>query len=145
MPQTREELLKKKKLYYQKNRESTLAKQKIWRENNKELKAKRDKLYYESNKEKWSGYDAVKSKNYNQSPEGKRRSIICDWKRRGVICSDYHLLYSNYLAETHCDFCRVKFGKYGDKTGTYKCLDHSHETGLFRNFLCHKCNIKRRE
>jgi len=53
------------------------------------------------------------------------------------------MLYNNYLSETHCDFCRIEFGKKGDGTGTFKCCDHDHETGLFRNFLCNLCNIKR--
>ena len=73
----------------------------------------------------------------------KKSKTINRWKQLGLICSDYDLLYSNYLSETHCDECRCRFGTFGDGTQTFKCMDHSHQTGLFRNFLCCKCNVKR--
>ena len=115
-----------KKEYYQKNKQRLSELMKINRQNNKEDYKERQKIY-------------------NKTPNGLKSYQISKWKSAGVICSDYDLLYSNYLAETYCDFCRVKFGKKGDGTGTFKCLDHSHKTGLFRNFLCCACNIRRGE
>ena len=30
----------------------------------------------------------------------------------------------------------LRFGKFGGGVGDWKCMDHCHETGAFRNFLC---------
>ena len=40
--------------------------------------------------------------------------------------------------------CNVKYGKYLDGSGTWKCMDHDHTPGLennFRNILCSRCNV----
>ena len=123
------------KQYRAKNKEHITEYKKQWRLNNKETISEYNKEYHENNKEK--------SKEYYKTPAGKKSSTINNWKQNGLICPDYDLLYSNYLAETHCDDCRCRFGKYGDGSGTHKCMDHDHQTGLFRNFICCKCNVKR--
>jgi len=97
------------------------------------------KQYQANNKDKIAKHH----KKYRNTPLGKKSKTISKWKERGLICSDYDLLYSNFLVETHCDECRCRFGEWGDGTGSFKCLDHDHQTGLFRNFLCCKCNVKR--
>jgi len=118
-----------------------------YRKNNKEKIAEKSKEYRLNHKEKAVEYrlnhkeEAVE---YNQTPNGKKSLMIGNWKRRGIKSDNYDMLYNNYLSETHCDFCRVKFGKRGDGTGTWKCCDHNHETGFFRNFLCNNCNLRRR-
>ena len=123
MPQTREELAAKKKIYYQENKQRFKSNSaKHYQENRDEI------LRYRRN-----------------HPNGIRTRVISDWKKIGLICEDYELLYSNYISETHCDFCRVKFGIKGDGSGIWKCMDHSHQTGLFRNFLCNPCNLRRGE
>jgi len=114
-------------------RERRRISQKTYREKHKEI-------IKEKFKEKKKEY----RKQYNQTPNAKKSCIVNSWKHRGLICDDYNLLYSNYLSETHCDECRCRFGVKGDGTGTFKSMDHSHETGLFRNFLCNRCNILRR-
>ena len=43
----------------------------------------------------------------------------------------------------NCEECGIPYGKYGDGSGTFKCLDHDHHTGKFRNFICHGCNLRR--
>ena len=123
MPQmSKEERREYNKKYREKNKERMKEYAKEYRENNKEKK----KEYEEKNKEK-----LVKHKK------------IHDWKKRGLICEDYDSLYSHYLIATHCDMCDIEFGETG-RLADGKCMDHDHDTGLFRNFLCRSCNIKRK-
>ena len=126
MPQTKEEKAARKKQYY---------------ENNKEVFAANHKKYYEKNKEKI----AERMKEWRQTPDGIKSNTLSDWKYLGLICEDIDSLYCHYLNATNCDECGVKFGKYGDGSGTFKTMDHSHATGKFRNFLCHRCNTRRGE
>ena len=127
---------------------------KQYRQDNKERIAKRDKKYYENNKEeiavrikKWKLENKDKiietNKEYRKTPAGKKPYTIYRWKTRGLICNDYDALYNQYIYVTNCDNCFVTFGKIGDQSGTHKCMDHCHETGAFRNFLCHRCNLRR--
>ena len=135
----KEKIAERKKKYYQANKEKEAERKKKYYQANKEKEAECNKKYREVNKEKISEY----IKKYRQTPNAKKSTIITKWKKRGIKTDNYDMLYNNYLSETHCDLCSVKFGKYGDGTGTFKCCDHNHETGMFRNFLCCKCNIKR--
>ena len=98
------------------------------------------KKYYEKNKE----HIREKQKEYRQTSNGKESKTITDWKRQGLVSTDYNLLYDNYLKSTNCEECDIEYGKFGDGSGTFKCMDHNHETGLFRNYLCCMCNFKRR-
>ena len=111
--------------YYKKNKEKILERVKIYSDNNKERRAERMKEYY-------------------QTPNRKKISLITCWKKRGLVSTDYNLLYDNYLASTNCEECGIEYGKFGDGTATHRCMDHCHETGLFRNYLCNICNLKRR-
>ncbi len=78
----------------------------------------------------------ISNKKYRQTPKGKKRRRIGHWKIRGVIHIDWDNLYELYLKTNKCDKCKCEF------IGTNrKCLDHDHTTGLFRNILCHRCNI----
>ena len=119
-----------------------------WRLKNKEKQIIYYKEYYEKNKEKYKERNKEKkneeTKKYRQTPNGKKKRKIYRWKSNGLVSTDYNLLYENYLKSINCEECGVEYGKYGDGTGTYKCMDHNHETGLFRNYLCNTCNIRRR-
>ena len=135
----KDKIIETNKKYYENNKDKIIETNKKYRDNNKEAIALRMKTYQQNNKE----VCAKINKKYHQTPGGKKSLTISKWKLRGLICEDYDLLYSNYLSETHCDECRCRFGVLGDKSGTYKCMDHCHETGAFRNFLCCACNVKR--
>ena len=95
------------------------------------------KKYYEKHKEE--------IKKYNKTPKGKKSNTITNWKYRGLICEDYDSLYCHYINSENCEECNVIFGVKGDGTGTFKCMDHDHQTGQFRAFLCSKCNVARGE
>ena len=136
----RERKNKSERERYQRNREREREKHKEYYKKNKKEIYERQKKYIQENKEKIK----EKHKKYYQTPNGKKSITICCWKRRGVVSTDYNLLYDNYLASTNCEECGIEYGERGDTTGTWKCMDHCHETGLFRNFICCGCNLKRR-
>ena len=66
----------------------------------------------------------------------KRSKIIYMWKKQGLVHNDYKGLYERYVNNNNCDNCGVKYNSRRDR-----CLDHDHKTGLFRMFLCQKCNV----
>jgi hypothetical protein len=101
---------------------------KKYRENNKEKISEKDKKYYQKNKEK--------IKEHNQTPARIKSDTLSHWKRNGLIHPDMGELYDKkYLPATHCEVCRKEF-----KDSFDRCMDHCHETGLFRQILCRSCN-----
>ena len=122
----------------------------VFTEETKKLIRQRERalLYYQKNKEKlrqqnkkYIQENREKIKLYNE--KNKERIAIDRWKRYGLVSTDYNLLYDNYLKSTNCEECGIEYGKRCDGSGTFKCMDHNHETGLFRNFICCGCNRKR--
>ena len=61
--------------------------------------------------------------------------IIYNWKRSGLIYDNYDDLYDVYINTMECQHCKKEFTK-----NNWRCMDHNHETGLFRKIVCHKCN-----
>tara|TARA_R110001592_G_scaffold26902_1_gene100239 strand:+ start:193 stop:642 length:450 start_codon:yes stop_codon:yes gene_type:complete len=127
---------------------------KKWRDKNKETQKEYNTNYHQQNKEaikkyrkEWYHQNKEKQlqrlKEYYETENGNRLMHISRWKRTGVVSTDYNLLYDNYLKSTKCEECGIEYGNRGDGTGTFKCLDHNHETGLFRNYICCVCNRKR--
>jgi hypothetical protein len=103
----------------------------------KQEKREHDKEYYKNNRERI----IEKQKEYEQSVNGIKLRIIGVWKRSGLVCDDYNELYDKYIIAENCEECNVKFE---ERNGMNKrCMDHDHTTGLFRNFLCRSCNLKR--
>tara|TARA_R110002153_G_scaffold178417_1_gene331590 strand:- start:35 stop:553 length:519 start_codon:yes stop_codon:yes gene_type:complete len=69
--------------------------------------------------------------------ESKRSkyNTIYHWKYRGVKYNDFDELYYIYIRTLKCFHCNKDF-----KNSTDRCLDHDHETGLFRAIVCKSCN-----
>ena len=78
---------------------------------------------------------------YRKTDEYKKSYRISNWKKSGVKCDDFNGLYDKYISVWNCEECNVelKEGNYKNK----KCLDHDHETGVFRNIICNSCNVNR--
>lgn len=99
-------------------------------------------IYYNKNKEKileqtrkYHQDNPDKYKNWSKTPNGIKSRVIRQWKFSGLINDDYKTLYNNYLACTACQVCKEDF-----KSDFDRCMDHDHDTGLFRQFLCRSCN-----
>ncbi len=121
------------------------------REKNKEKIKISQKNYSDSHKEERKARDIKNREHitevhrqYIQTDLGKKLNRIGNWKANGVINDDFDTLYEVFIKCEFCEKCGVKLveGRYGDNR---KCLDHSHNTGLFRNILCMSCNRKRME
>ena len=65
-----------------------------------------------------------------------KSTMIYNWKKSGLIYDDYDELYEVYINTMECQHCQIEFTK-----NNWRCLDHNHETGLFRKIVCHRCNV----
>ena len=131
------------KKWYEKNKEKRKEYNKQYREDNKEKIKQHKKEFRKNNKEKINEYQKQYRKD---NPEIFKKFDFMKTYKMLVDC-DLEILYKNYLAETHCDFCCMPFTEWNDhkyKNKYVKCLDHDHTTNKFRNFLCVSCNFKRR-
>ena len=132
---TPEEQKEKQRLYNLKNKEKT----KDWRIKNKDKRKEYNKQWYLKNKDKRKEYN----KKQYQTPEGKKSQRISHWRQRGVMCDDWDALYQKYLDTHLCELCSCPLTEDTISTSTTRCLDHCHDSGLFRNVLCWGCNVRR--
>ncbi len=112
-------------------------------DNKKKLKEndrKRSKKYREENKKKIQ----LDKKKWGLTSNGKKSRKISDWKRNGLISDDYDFIYNKYINTSNCDNCNCVLTIDRYITSTTKCMDHEHNSGLFRNILCNACNVKRK-
>ena len=107
----------------------TLEKRREWYNRTKEARREQKRAWDANNKEK------KKESNKKSYIKNKRKRLISTWKQRGLIHDDYDKLYDEYDKAWFCGICLTDF-----KNSFDKCMDHDHETGLFREFLCRSCN-----
>ena len=119
--------------YHEKNKEGLTAYNKAYREKNKEKELARHREYREQNKERLMAY--------NQTPARKKSQTKAKWKSRGLNMENFEYIYQRYLDTSICDNCEIELDQCNRSR---KCMDHSHDTGDFRNILCHCCNTRRR-
>tara|TARA_R110000823_G_C15706839_1_gene477084 strand:- start:123 stop:539 length:417 start_codon:yes stop_codon:yes gene_type:complete len=115
------------------NRDATLIKERISREKRKDIIKEQKRIWNEKNKDRLILL--------RQTPEYKRRNRIKRWERQGVICDDFDSLHDYYENCKNCELCNVELTIDRWNTSTTRCLDHDHHTGLFRNVVCHSCNV----
>ncbi len=124
--------------YYEnnKNKEKLLERNRLWKENNKEKISEQQRKYRKDNKEKLR----EANKNYSKTDDGIKSHRISKWKQRGLV-DNFDKVYERWEYTLFCDLCRCDLDQCNKSK---KCMDHDHASGLFRNILCHVCNIKRR-
>tara|TARA_R110000782_G_scaffold268584_1_gene365199 strand:+ start:59 stop:526 length:468 start_codon:yes stop_codon:yes gene_type:complete len=137
----KERLAEMNKQNYQKNKEERKEKQRLYYLENKDKIGEYQKEYNAKNKEKVATRTKAYQKEYYQTPAGKKSYRISNWKKRGVISDDFDELYEKYLTTHFCELCNCSLTEDTIATSTTRCLDHCHDTGLFRNVLCMNCNL----
>ena len=111
----------------------------LYRLKNKEKIKEQNRLHYQENK----GTILETQKLYHKTPNGKKVNTISSWKKNGLISNDYEAIYERYLNSKNCEECGCEYSIIGDGVGRWRCMDHDHITGLFRNVLCNTCNVRR--
>jgi len=87
-------------------------------------------------------YRKAYKKKYIKTPNGIKNRIVCHWRDSGLKDNDIDALYEKYLNTTNCELCNVKLCT-GIKGSNFKCMDHDHTTGHFRNVVCNSCNVRK--
>jgi hypothetical protein len=120
-------------------------------EEQKQKKLEQDrKNYQDNNKERLEYHKEKRSteehkaymKEFRASEAGIKSARITKMKQMGIISDDYEAIYIKWKNTTHCEECNIELVN-DNKGANRKCTDHDHETGAFRNIICHKCNMRR--
>ena len=139
------------KKYREEHREELNEYNREYHKNNKEKLNKQCREYHFKNREEalkkrreWYLKNKEKIKEFRQSPEGKKQQRINNWKKQGILCYDFNLLYDLFLSTKNCEFCNCELTTDKRTTRTTRCLDHDHTiTDKFnvRGVICNICNI----
>jgi hypothetical protein len=66
----------------------------------------------------------------------RERERLHKWKSKyGVSLEQWQAMFDKQGGR--CAGCMILFGK---ERRNIPCIDHNHETGVFRGLLCHSCN-----
>ncbi len=122
------------KKYNEKNKEKHKKNKQKYYIKNKQKIDEKNKEYRDSHKESFTEY----KREWKKTEVGKKSDTISSWKRRGLklFGYTYEEVYDYYLDCHKCEVCDK------DISGRQKCMDHSHDTGIFRWVLCKSCNTK---
>ena len=105
----------------------------------------RNILWTDEEKKEKAKYQKEYMKNYVK-PKYHNRDTIYNWKKRGLIETDgytYQSIYEKYMSCVKCESCEVGLTIDKKRKSTTKCMDHCHQSGIFRDIICHSCNLKR--
>ena len=67
-----------------------------------------------------------------------KSNIKSIWKKNGLITDEFEEIYKQYIYSSNCELCGNEY-----KTRRDRCMEHSHETGKFRNICCRICNQRK--
>ena len=62
------------------------------------------------------------------------------WKKRGLNMNNFDEIYNKYIYATHCQLCNKQF-----RSSIERHMEHDHQTGKFRNIVCCKCNLLKKD
>ena len=90
-------------------------------------------------KDKYKEINYIKNykKKYRKTEIGKKNTLKDCWKSRGLNMENFEDIYERYTMAIFCDICECVLEGKGN---TKKSMDHDHDTGDFRNIVCHLCN-----
>ena len=123
----------RQRLKHIKYKEKDNERNRKYRENNIEKERERGRVNYNKNKENIR----ERHSKYNKTENGKKSLTISNWKYRGLV-DDYEMVYEKYMMAIFCDICECVLDQ---DNMSVKCMDHCHNSGLFRNIVCKYCNF----
>jgi len=107
----------------------------------REMARQRSAAWREKEENRIKGIETAAAWREANPERAHKTTTISRWKFCGVVHDDFEQLYDAYMQATNCEDCGTTFSYKGDTL--WRCLDHCHETGVFRAFVCNGCNTRR--